>query len=341
MTTRRLLPLLLLVLAACARLPVTEELTIEPDGEGDTVVITASTTFLANPPNDRARARVEAARADALSNTDAWSIRFARLATPEEERITYQKSRGALERVTRAARIPADDLQQLLSDTNITVDVLRGEGWRELIFYPGSGGRATRDQQRNVDATLASWSQTVADYFTAIHHLYSYLDQNPSRSEYVFAALIAENLDEAPVTEEEVPLVEAVVDAMGRIASRMDEQEGHAGTLAEEADLVFNPFPARVVVHVPGDVISSEGFTAKDRALTIEPVDLFAAIAALEGRWIEPDPLAALLRDQSPTAEQLAEVRRKSQAVVNGTEIAAAIREQLARPRMYSVRWRE
>ena len=341
MTTRRLLPLLLVVLAACARVPVTEELTIEPDGEGDTVVVTASTTFLASPPNDRLRSRVEAARTAALSSTDAWSIRFARLATPEEERVTYQKSRGALERVTRSTRIPADDLQQLLSDTHITVDVLRGEGWRELTFYPGSGGRATREQQRNVDAALASWSQAVADYFTAVHHLYSYLDQAPSREEYVFAALIAENLDEAPVTEEEAPLVEAVVDAMGRIAERMDEQEGHAATLAEEADLVFNPFPARVVIHTPGDVISSEGFTAKDRALTIEPVDLFAAIAALEGRWIEPDPLAALLRDERPTAEQLAEVRRKSQPVVSATEIAAAVRQQLARPAVYTVRWRE
>jgi hypothetical protein len=337
----RRLSCLLVLLAACARVPVTEELTIEPDGEGETVVVTASSTFLLNPPNDHVRARVESARTAAVSGTDPWSIRFARLATPEEERVTYEKSRGALERVTRSARIPGDDLQQLLSDTNITVDVLHGDGWRELAFYPGSGGRATREQQRELEATLTAWSDSVARYFSAVHHLYSYLDQYPSRDRYVFAALVADNLEEAPVTEEEAPLVEAVVDAMGRIATEMDEHEGRAATLAEAADLVFNPFPARVVVRVPGDVTASEGFTAKGKELVIEPVDLFAAIAALEGRWIQPDPLAALLRDERPTAEQLAAVERKSQAVVNGGEIAGAIRQQLVRPRMYSVRWRD
>ena len=342
MTTRRVLPcLLLLLFVACApELPVSEELTIEPDRDSETVVVTATTKFLLDPPNDFQRARIDSARAAALSATDPWSIRFARL-SPEEERLTQQKTRGALEQVIRSARIPSDDLQQLLSDTNITVDVLRGEGWRELAFYPGSGGRATREQQRELEGELAAWSQSVARYFAAVHHLYSYLDEQPGRDRYVFAALVAENLDDAPVTEEEAPLVEAVVDAMAAIGDAMDAQEKRSATLAEEADLVYNPFPARVVVRVPGDVIASEGFETENGSLTIERVDLFAAISALEGRWISPDPLAALLRgEERPTPEQLAELPRKSQAVVNGGEIAAAIREQLVRPRMYSVRWR-
>lgn len=341
--TKRIPWLLLLVFVACARVsPVTEELTIEPEREDDTVIVTASTTFEMSPPNDDARARVETARAAALSATDPWSIRFARLSPPDEERITYQKSRGALERVTRSARISSDSLQHLLSDTNITVDVLRGEGWRELTFYPGSGGRATRDQQRQLEGALTAWSESVARYFTAVHHLYAYLRLNPGRDRYVFAALLADNVEETPLLEEEQPLVDGVIEAMGAIAERMDAQEGSAASLAETADLVFNPFPARVVVRVPGDVLSSEGFTtARNKDLVIEAVDLFAAVAALEGRWISPDPLAAVLRDQRPTAEQLAEAPRKSEAVVSGGEIAGAIREQLVRPRVYSVRWRQ
>jgi hypothetical protein len=337
--SRRLWCLLLLLLAgACTRIPVTEELTIEADEGGETVVVTASTKFLLNPPNEQLRVRVEAARAAALSGTDPWSIRFARLSTPEEERVSYHKSRGALEQVVRSARIPADDLQHLLADTNITVDVLRGDGWREIAFYPGSGGRATREQQKELDTALATWSEAVARYFVAVHHLYAYLRQAPRRDVYVFAALLANEPADAPVTEEERPLIDAVTDAMTAIATQMDEHEGRAATLAEEADLVFNPFPARMVVRVPGDVISREGF-GKD--LTIEPVDLFAAIGKLEGRWISPDPLVALLRDEQPTAEQLARAPRQSEAVVSSTEIARAIREQLVRPREYSVRWRE
>ncbi|HEX6100222.1 MAG TPA: hypothetical protein VF432_28165 [Thermoanaerobaculia bacterium] len=338
MTRRLRWCLALLLTAACARIPVTEELTIEPDEGGDTVVVTASTKLMTDPPNEHLRARAEAARAAALSGSDPWSIRFARLSTPEQERVTYQKSRGTLEQVVRSARIPSDDLQHLLADTNITVNVVRGEGWREIAFYPGSGGRATREQQREFDATLGTWSESVARYFTAVHHLYAYLRQAPGRDVYVFQALMADNVDEALVTEEEAPLIAAVVDAMGAIATQMDEHEGRAATLAEEADLVFNPFPARMVVRVPGDVLSSKGF---GKELTIEPVDLFAAIGKLEGRWISPDPLAALLRDEQPTAERLAEAPRKSEAVVSSAEIARAIREQLARPREYSVRWRE
>lgn len=334
-----LLVLAVLLTAACARLPVTEELKIEPDEEGETVVVTASTTFYVDRPTEQLQARVEAARAAALSNTDPWSIRFARLSTPEEEWVTYQKSAGTLYRVVRSARIPADDLQQLLSDTNITVDYLRGDGWRELTFYPGSGGRATREQQRELDAALNTWSQSVARYFTAVHHLYSYLRTAPGRDGYVFAALLAQNPDDAPVTEEEAPLIEAVNDAMADIFEKMDEHEARAMSFAEEADLVYNPFPARVVFHAPGDVLSSTGFTSKSKELAIEPVDLSAAITALEGRWISPDPLAALIRDDAPAPDALAALPRKSEAVVSSSEIATALREKLARPKSYAIRW--
>ena len=336
---KRLWPMLLL-LAACAKPPITDELTIEPEREDDTIVITLATSFTLKPANDFARARVEAARAAALSATDPWSIRFDRLSVPEEERVTYQKSRGTLERVTRVARVSSDDLQHLLSDTNITVDVLRGEGWRELTFYPGSGGRATREQQREFDAELTTWSQSVARYFSAVHRLYSYLRLNPQRDRDVFTALLGDK--EVLLAEEEQPFVDDVLAAMEEIADRMDAQDDRADTFAEQADLIFNPFPARVTIRVPGDVLASEGFqkSGKSGDLVIEPVDLFAAIGALEGQWISPDPLVALLRDERPAPEEIAKLPRKSEAVVSGGEVARAIRDQLQRPRMYSVRWR-
>jgi hypothetical protein len=340
---KRLSPLLgvLLLSAACTQMAVHDDLTIEPSQDSYTVTVTAETRFELHPRHDAARARVEAAQAAAIAGTDPWSIRFARLSAPDEERVTYQKSHGALEVVTHSAKIAEDDLQHLLADTNITVDFTHGEGWSELALYPGSGGRATREQQREFDAALEQWSQSVVRYFTAVHHLYSYLNEFPGRERYVFASLVQEHPEDAPLTEDERPLVDAVVDAMGNIATQMDAQEGHATTLAEEADLIFNPFPARVTVRVPGDVIATEGFSTKSKALVIEQVDLFKAIAALEGRWITPDPLAAVLREDGPSPEQLAEAPRKSQAVVSSTEIARAIREQLVRPRMYSVRWRD
>ncbi|HKR67078.1 MAG TPA: hypothetical protein VJZ00_25350, partial [Thermoanaerobaculia bacterium] len=105
-------------------------------------------------------------------------------------------------------------------------------------------------------------------------------------------------------------------------------------------DLVFNPFPAKVTVSVPGDVIAIEGFKSS-KELVIEPVNLYASIAGLEGKWISPDPLAAALREQIPTAEELASMPRRSTAFVPASNVADAIREQLVRPKSYVIRWRD
>lgn len=334
MNRRVLAVAVLLIAAACAHPPVEDQVTIEPWAD-DTVLITAQTKFEMKPANDLMKQRVESARAAALSGTDPWAIRFGAL-DPIQERLTILKDHGDLDRVTRAVRIKNDDLQQVFSDTNITADILRGEGWNELRFYTGSGGRATREQQRQFDAELAAWSEDVARYFTHIHHLYTYLNGNPERAQYVFAALLE---DDAPVLEEEQPLVDAVLDSMANIADKLDAQEGRAATFGEEADLIFNPFPGRIIVRTPRDVISSEGFTKDGKDVVIEPVNLAETIGSMQGTWISPDPLAALLRDQEPTAASLASAKRKSTAVVTGTEIVRALREQLTRPREYIVRW--
>lgn len=319
----RLGALALLLLAACARPPVRDEVTVQFFEEGSEIAVTAVTSF----DHGSMSRRVEAARTAALAGLDPWSVRFARL-SPQSEEVTFTKHRGELERVTRSIRIPADDLQRIFSDTSVTVSLIDGEGWRELTFYPGSSSRASREQTAHFESQLNTWSNDVARYFTAIDHLYDYLDENPHRAKFVFAALV--NEQDAAVLEDEEPLVTAVVAAMETIAERMDAAETESMSFAEEADLIYNPFPARLTVRVP-----------REKDLVIEPVDLFKAIAALEGKWVTPDPLAALLKEESPTAEQLAALPRQSRTVINGGEIAGAIREQLAQPRSYSIRWAE
>jgi hypothetical protein len=129
--------------------------------------------------------------------------------------------------------------------------------------------------------------------------------------------------------------------AMEDIGARMDEREGAAFRFAEEADLVYNPFPARVTVILPGSVMAMEGFKeTKPREVTIEPVDLYRAVASLEGRWVQPDPLAAILRDEKVTSVALAELPRRTAPVVTASEVSSAILEKLQRPGTYVVRWR-
>jgi hypothetical protein len=219
------------------------------------------------------------------------------------------------------------------------MNVTRGEGFSELAIYPGASSRATREQQRKFEEELDAWSAEVARYFTAVRHLYRYLDENPGRAQYVFAALIAgKDEDAPPVTEDEQPLLDEVVEAMVAIGNRLERQNAQAQTLTEWADLIFNPFPARVTVKVQGEVLASEGF-GKD--LVIEPVDLLKTVGSLEGRWISPDPLAALLRDEIPTPQQLAAMPRRAAVVSSARDVTTALREQLARPRAYVVRWRD
>jgi hypothetical protein len=333
---RRFAPVVaVLLFAACAQPPVDDEVTVAIE-KNDRALITAQTTFNDADIKSEARMRMlEAGRFAALHGNDPWSARFGRV-TAEDEEVTIQKHRGELDRVTRTVRIPVSQLQQVFSDTNITVHVLNGEGWRELSFIPGGNVRATREQRKHFEDALRTWSGSVARYFMAIDHLYMYLDGNPHRASALFAAL----LNERPaVAEEEQPLVDSVSGAMEELATMMDrEQEGGGATFAEEADLIYNPFPARITVRVPGDVLSKEGF---EKELVIEPVDLFDAITALEGKWISPDPLAALLRDQPPAAAEMARQPRRATRVVQASDIADAILEQLERPKTYVVRWRD
>lgn len=342
MRNRWLLVLLLVLAGACTQVPVEDTITIAPSPDDDTMTVAVTSRFLMSPSNDTARERVAAARAAALSGTDPWSIRFSRLDTPFEERHTIEKSRGELQSATHAVRIPSDDLQQLLSDTNITVDVVRGDGWRELRLYPGSGGRATREQQQELEETLQAWSRSVTRYFAAMHHVYHYLDRHPQRAQPLFAAMLEEEGPDGIIpaaTEEEQSLLDAVQKSMVEITTRMDTEEGLTA-IFELTDLAFNPFPGRFVVRTPGEVLASEGFTPKGNEVTIESVDLFASLQGLEGRWISPDPLAGMLREEKVTSQQLAQAERKSTAVVSSNEVLRAIRDQLVRPRSYVVRWR-
>ena len=337
----RLLLFLLLLAAACAQPPVRDDVTIDFAADSDAVTVTAVTRFSLNPRSPESRVRVESARQAALAGTDEWSVRFARL-TPETERVTIDRTRGVLESVGRSVKIHSDELQRVFPD--VTVQLTEGEGWRELALYPGTSSRASREQQRAFNEQMTAWSGEVTRYFNAVYHLYAYLDEHPGRAKYVFGALSADrtkDLSEVALTEDEEPLANAVVDAMEEIGTRMDEQNQRSETFAEVADLMFNPFPARVAIRVPRDAIAVEGFTRTEKSFVIEPVDLLESVRKLDGKWISPDPLVYLLRDDPPSAEDLARMPRRARLVSSPTEVATALQEQLVRPRSYVIRWRD
>ena len=120
--------------------------------------------------------------------------------------------------------------------------------------------------------------------------------------------------------------------------------ESGSQNLEREADLVFNPFPATLVVRVPTEPLIVEGFTREEKGrLVAQTEHLLEAVASLEGRWISPDPLAFAIRSDSrgltDLAPVIAAVRRRAEAVIGEREVADALRERLQPATRYRVRF--
>jgi hypothetical protein len=342
---KRALPLLLVLLitATCKREPpVRDEVSLQFDDDG-AIVLTAQTSFSTDSDDKAMMSRVRAAREAARSGSDAWSTRFNRI-DPKDERLIWDRRDGELYRVTRSTSVKFDDVQQFFADTALMFQLTRRDGYNELTIYPGTSTRATREQQAHFRRAMHEWSKSIERYFRAIDHLYDYLEENPQRAEYVFAALFEEK-DAAgvpvQVLEDELALLEQVNTSMQAIGDRLDAEDGYP--LSEEADLIYNPFPARLTLRFDKDVVAVEGFDKKsERELEVPQVELLDSITKLEGRWISPDPLTVMLRADGPVrGADFARLPRKSTDVLFSDEIEKAVVEQLKRPSQYSVRWRD
>ena len=220
--------------------------------------------------------------------------------------------------------------------------VTRGDGWAELAIYPGNSTRATRPQRDDAEKKLRAYSERAVRYFDSVRMLYGFLNQHPPRAIDVFAALFLDEKDPQPltITDEEHDLVTAVRKSIGGLTENDDTEQ-----LEAEADLVYNPMPARIVVHVPNEPLLVEGFAlGKNGELVAEPPSLLEAIASLEGRWVTPDPLAFATRpngggDPAKEAALIAAMPRHTTAVIGAIEVGDALVQKLRPAARYRVRW--
>lgn len=339
---RRTLLLALLLTGCGLRAPIRNTIAIEPDEKGRNATITVVTEFSTMPASRAVSERLRAARLATLDGRDEWSPRFGSV-TALSERIAFDKERGVLKSAQRTAVIDIDDLQRFFTDTGITVQITRGEGWTELSYFPGSATRASRLQRDRVALALKTWTADAQRYLRAMNHLYSYLDREPHRAEVAFEAIFSD--DEEQLAKEEVSLVGEVKRAMDSILEHMKLDESEATTLDEEFDLVYNPFPGEIIVKLPRPVIAAEGFTRRDGdSVAIRRSGILDAAAALDGRWLAPDPMAMMLKTEEaqkelPDAATLARMPRKRTATPSRSEIEDAFVEQLRPAATYRVRW--
>ena len=325
--------------ASCANI-VHHDLTLTFDDRGERVTVSVVTS-LPVAKDSRDRTHDERLREDILAGRDEWSLRFAN-ASPEADRVTFERARGELIRAEHVARIDVADLQKIFFDVAVSAVVTRGDGWTELAIYPGTSTRATRQQRDESEKKLRGYSRRAVRYFGAVRVLYDYLNEHPQRAEALFAALFRDADDPQPalINDEEHDLVEAVRKSVDGLTKDEDTD-----ALEAEADLVFNPLPARIVVHIPGEPLIVEGFTrSKEGELIAEPLSLLEAIASLEGRWVTPDPLAFSIRpggggDPANEAALIAAMPRKTAAVVGEIEVADALVAKLKPAARYRARW--
>lgn len=329
---------LFLLFASCGPF-ARDEVTLAFNASGDRVTITAATT-LPRQREARDRNAIEHLREDLVAGRDAWSLRFANT-NPDRWRTTLEHESGELVGVSRAATIDSADLQKFFYDVPISVTTLRGDGWLELTFIPGTPNRATRQQRDDAEKKLDSYSALAVAYFRALGPLYHYLNANRDRAHDVFTALFRDDDDKepSPATEEETKLLTPVRTALEALAN----PEG-ADDLEHEADLVYNPFPGVVSVHVEGKPLIVEGFERDDRGnLLIAPKTLIESVAALEGRWVSPDPLATVLRSNGAKNEeivaQLAAEPRRVEEVISQQDVAGALVDAMRAAPRYRVRF--
>ena len=359
--------LLPLVLSGCFEEPILERLRLRflPDGGVEVTAAVEIRDPVAGSESVTRRIR----QIERLVETaeDPWTPRFREL-DPRREVFRWEKHDGQLVRAERLAwsEDPAR-LARFFADTAVLAEYRREEaveglpGWASLGLYPGPGHRANRRQARRVEEVLESWTDDLAPYLEAATNLYRYLELHPGRATACLTAFYGDLLEEAgepELTVEEEELLTALSDTINGATAVLDLDRDEGYSLNELSHLVYDPFPARVAVEVPGRVLEVEGFErvapsdspagpASDGGpteLTIPGLGFWEAWLALEGVWIFPDPAVSgyyltLREDPDAVFPELLAAERRVEPAPTAQEIRDAV-ESLLRPEpAYRVVW--
>ncbi len=337
-----------LTLLACfdLRPPVEERLLLSllPDGSLRARLIVE----LRHPEGKRASSnlgrRVRQREDELLDGWDAWSRRFGD-AGGAIENFLWQKEEGRLVYLER--NLVLDDpgeLTEVLADTPIHAVYRLEDGVAELALYPGSPGRATRRERREVERALESWSALLAAYTEAAAELYEHLELRPDRALPCFGNLFESDDDYGELTPEEDRLLEAVGDATSEILDVLDVDAERAYSLDELSRKVHDPFPARFAVELPAPPAEVEGFRRDGDRWAVPGLSLWSAFELAGGAWLAPDPLIAWVAHQRAAPDDPFDVaafaaRERSARAAGALEVRDALADALTPADVYRLTW--
>ena len=339
----------MLAAGACLAPPVEEkvDLFLLPEG----TVVSCSVAVRNSPDvknNELAAERLDQLRAALVAGEDPWAARFARLEALADRQIVDRLD-GQVGEVRRLALLrESEDLVRFFHDTPLRVEWAANDEWTELSISPGQPDRATGQQARMFRQKLQAWSEGTSIYVKRLGALWDYLDEHPDRARAALAPLLpgkdrGEPEDGEP-SEEEAALVDAVQDALGGLAVFFQIEEDEAWSASELASIVRDPFPAPMRIRFAGNLVLLDGFDRLgEDAVGVPPLDLGEAVRRLEGQWISPDPLVALL-DSPNTHDEFdvpafARRPRTLSHVPSPSEVREATEAVLTRAPLYRLRF--
>jgi hypothetical protein len=300
--------------------------------------------------------RLSEARRELLAGEDDWSRRFAEL-KPEAERRMWSKALGSLDAVIHEALVSDPQaLHDFFADTALAVDWRETDGRAELVIQTLRPSRANARETQSVEAALDAWAGELSTYFARAQELDRYLAEHPERARACYGHLVEEDLDQDALEElsglndREEGLVKRLGEAMKSVAAVLVVGKDAARSLDEESHRVFDPFPARFSVRVPGPLLEVEGFVGAaagapaGSVVRARGVGLWDALASLRGRWLAPDPLALHVAHQRAAKGALfdldAMVTAPRRALTpSAQEIRAALTERLRPEPTYRLVW--
>lgn len=302
--------------------------------------------------NDEALSRLHSAREALRCGTDAWTEALQRLRPSALVRTSTSLEGEARQVVRQATYADGASLERLFDGYPLFVSVTRGEEWETLEIHPGRPVAASVAERHRVEEALAGFSGAASRYYLALAALWDWLDSHPEWERLVLVSLAGgkvegepEELKKRPGFAELEKLYDAADEAMRDVKSAGNLEKKKGESLDELSRRVFDPFPARLTVRLPGPPLEAEGFVvAADRVFRVPSVGLLGAVAGLGSRWITPDPLAALLeagREEGRKVDfdSFLSIPRSVRGRPSSSEVRAALDKALAPAPLYRLRW--
>ncbi len=291
-----------------------------------------------------ARQRVVDAREAVRCGEDAFTRQIERL-SPFTFRRTVTWRNGELSEVSRAARFDEPRaVERLFEGAPLSVSVFRREQAMQLEIVPGTGGRATPAERRDVAAAVARVSEAGSAYLRALGALWRHLDESPGRERPFLAWIAGVEKRDRPEgeTEDEKKLIDAVEQAFDAVRDFSKYEEGQGDSLEELSRRVYDPFPAPLAVEVAGRVEEETGFVPEGaRRHVVRPVSLQGTLLKLSERWVSPDLMPIILADEKdrPSLDELLAKKRVVRGAPSPAELRDELERALAPEPVYRLRW--